>query len=90
MKSLNKQAVKKLALFTRTMRLTKQTQEFLEFDPNQWNMVVEGITKKPRDMIMPLLLYKANSNPINIPLGEKKISKELKSVVDKITDYLNM
>ena len=82
--------IQKLALFTRTMRLTKQTQEFLEFDPNQWNMVVEGITKKPRDMIMPLLLYKANSNPINIPLGEKKISKELKSVVDKITDYLNM
>ena len=38
-------------------------------------------------MIMPLLLYKANSNPINIPLGEKKISKELKLVVDKITDY---
>ena len=80
----------KLALFTRTMRLTKQAQDFLEFDPNQWEMAYEGIIKKPRDMIIPLLEYKANSNPINIPLGEKKITAALKKTVDCITRYINM
>lgn len=80
----------KLALFTRTMRLTRQTNEFLEFNPNQWEMIYEGIVKKPREMIMPLLEYKANSNPINIPLGEKKITAELKTTIDKITEYINM
>ena len=80
----------KLALFTRTMRLTKQAQDFLEFDLNQWEMAYEGIIKKPRDMIIPLLEYKANSNPINIPLGEKNITAALKKTVDCITKYINM
>lgn len=39
---------------------------------------------------MPLLEYKANSNPINIPLGEKKITADLKTTIDKITEYINM
>ncbi len=82
--------IQKLALFTRTMRLTKQTKDFLEFNPNQWEMVYEGIVRKPREMIMPMLEYKANSNPINIPLGENKITKELKDTVDKISTYINM
>ena len=82
--------IQKLALFTRTMRLTKQTKDFLEFNPNQWEMVYEGIVRKPREMIMPMLEYKANSNPINIPLGENKITKELKATVDKISAYINM
>ena len=82
--------IQKLALFTRTMRLTKQTQEFLEFNPNQWEIIYEGIVKKPRETIMPLLEYKANSNPINIPLGNNQITTSLKNTVDIITEYLNM
>ncbi len=82
--------IQKLALFTRTMRLTKQTKDFLEFDSNKWEMVVEGITRKPRDVIMPMLEYKANLNPINIPLSENKITKELKNKIDKISKYLDM
>ena len=82
--------IQKLALFTRTLRLTKQTKDFLEFDSNKWEMVVEGITRKPRDVIMPMLEYKANSNPINIPLSENKITKELKNKIDKISKYLDM
>lgn len=39
--------IQKLALFTRTMRLTRQTNEFLEFDPARWEMVYEGIVKNP-------------------------------------------
>lgn len=82
--------IQKLALFTRTMRLTKQTQEFLEFNPNQWEIIYEGIVKKPRETIMPLLEYKANSNPINIPLGNNRITTSLKNTVDIITEFLNM
>ena len=82
--------IQKLALFTRTMRLTRQTNEFLEFDPNRWEMVYEGIVKKPREIIMSMLEYKANSDPINKPLGDNRITKALKEKIDKISDYLNM
>ena len=82
--------IQKLALFTRTMRLTRQTNDFLEFNPTQWEMAFEGIVRKPKDVIMPMLEYKANSNPINIPLGEKQITRELKEKVDKISEYINM
>ena len=82
--------IQKLALFTRTMRLTRQTNDFLEFNPTQWEMAFEGIVRKPKDVIMPMLEYKANSNPINIPLGEKQITKELKEKVDKISECINM
>ena len=53
-------------------------------------MVFEGIVRKPKDVIMPMLEYKANSNPINIPLGEKQITGKLKEKVDKISEYINM
>ena len=82
--------IQKLALFTRTMRLTRQTNDFLEFNPTQWEMAFEGIVRKPKDVIIPMLEYKANSNPINIPLGEKQITGELKEKVDKISEYINM
>lgn len=36
----------KLAIFTRTMRLTEQVKEFLSFNSNQWEIVYEGIVKK--------------------------------------------
>lgn len=82
--------LQKLAIFTRTMRLTKQSKDFLEFNPNQWNIVIEGIIKKPRNIISPVFEYKINSNPINIPLSEKKITLTLKTKIDTITNYINM
>ncbi|MDO5306198.1 MAG: hypothetical protein Q4E83_00390 [bacterium] len=82
--------LQKLAIFTRTMRLTKQSKDFLEFNPNQWNIVIEGIVKKPRNIISPVFEYKINSNPINIPLSEKKITLTLKTKIDTITNYINM
>lgn len=80
----------KLALFTRTLRLTKQVDDFLDMSPEQWKIVYEGIVTKPRDMIMPMLKYKVDSNPINIPLGENKITSDLKDTADKISEYIDM
>lgn len=82
--------LQKLALFSRTMRFTKQTKAFLEFDMAQWECVYDGVVKKPRDMIMSILEYKVNSDPINIPLGNNTITAELKKIIDKITDFINM
>lgn len=65
------------------MRLTRQTNEFLEFDPTRWEMVYEGIVRKPSEMIMPMLEYKANSDPINKLLGDNQITKALKKKLIK-------
>lgn len=40
--------IEKLALFNRTMRLTKQAKDFLKFDENRWDVAVEGIMRKPK------------------------------------------
>lgn len=81
----------KLALFVRTMRLTRQSNDFLAFDPSRWEMVYEGIVTKPREMIMPMLEYKANSGPMNMALsGFKKMTLPLKNSIDRVTKYLNM
>lgn len=80
----------KLAIFTRTMRLTEQVKEFLSFNSNQWEIVYEGIVKKPRESIIPILEYKADSKFINNALsGFDKITPEMKNTIDRITEYLN-
>lgn len=80
----------KLAIFTRTMRLTEQVKEFLSFNSNQWEIVYEGIIKKPRESIIPILEYKADSKFINNALsGFDKITPEMKNTIDRITEYLN-
>lgn len=81
----------KLALFVRTMRLTRQSNDFLAFDPSRWEMVYEGIVTKPREMIMPMLEYKANSGPMNMALsGFEEMTLPLKNSIDRVTAYLNM
>lgn len=81
----------KLALFVRTMRLTRQSNDFLAFDPSRWEMVYEGIVTKPREMIMPMFEYKANSGPMNMALsGFEKMTLPLKNSIDRVTKYLNM
>lgn len=81
----------KLALFVRTMRLTRQSEDFLAFNPSRWEMVYEGIVTKPREMIMPMLEYKANSGPMNMALsGFEKMTLPLKNSIDRVTKYLNM
>lgn len=82
--------IQKLALFARTMRFTKQTKSFLEFNQAQWETTCEGIIKKPKEMIMPMLEYKVNSDSINIALSENRISALKKACADKITSYINM
>lgn len=81
----------KLALFVRTMRLTRQSEDFLAFDPSRWEMVYDGIVTKPREMIMPMLEYKANSGPMNMALsGFEEMTLPLKNSIDRVTAYLNM
>lgn len=82
--------IQKLALFTRTMRLTKQTDEFIGFDMNKWDIVVDGIIRKPKEAIMPLLEYKANSKEINEALSDlSKMTPKIQEKVDMITKYLD-
>lgn len=72
------------------MRLTKQTNEFLEFNPSQWEIAYEGIVRKPKELILPVFRYKINSNLIHKPLSEKTITKEVKENIDGITKFLDM
>lgn len=82
--------IEKLALFNRTMRLTKQAKDFLRFDENRWDVVVEGVTRKPKDAIVPLLEYKVNSREINEALSTGKITPEVQTKIDFIEKYINL
>lgn len=82
--------IQKLALFVRTMRLTNQTTEFVDFDMNKWDIIVDGIIRKPKEAIMPLLEYKANSNEINSALSEfSKMTPNIQEKVNVISKYLD-
>ncbi len=82
--------IEKLALFNRSMRLSKQAGDFLQFNPAQWDIVVDGIVRKPKDAIIPLLEYKVNSDEINKALSSGKITADVQKKIDAITNYLNL
>jgi len=81
----------KLALFVRTLRLTKQGETFLQFNPAEWDVVVDGVIKKPKQFIMPVLEYKAKSSAINGALSDScLITQEIREEINAITEYLNL
>ncbi len=82
--------IEKLALFNRSMRLSKQADDFLQFNPDQWDVVVDGIVKKPKESIVPLLEYKVNSDEINKALSTGEITPAVQKKIDVITNYLNL
>ena len=89
--------IEKLALFNRSMRLSKQADDFLQFNPAQWDIVVDGIVRKPKDAIIPLLEYKVNSDEINkagllkgIKFNGKNLGDEIENLTQKIEADLSM
>ena len=82
--------IEKLALFNRSMKLSKQAGDFLQFNPAQWDIVVDGIVRKPKDAIIPLLEYKVNSDEINKALSSGEITMDVQKKIDAITNYLNL
>ena len=82
--------IEKLALFNRSMRLSKQADDFLQFNPNQWDVVVDGIVRKPKESIVPLLEYKVNSDEINKALSTGEITPAVQKKIDAVTNYLNL
>ena len=82
--------IEKLALFNRSMRLSKQADDFLQFNPDQWDVVVDGIVRKPKESIVPLLEYKVNSDEINKALSTGEITPAVQKKIDAITNYLNL
>lgn len=82
--------IEKLALFNRSMKLSKQADDFLQFNPAQWDIVVDGIVRKPKDAIIPLLEYKVNSDEINKALSSGEITADVQKKIDAITTYLNL
>ena len=84
--------IQKLAIFVKTMKLTHQTLEYSNFNTNQWDIVVQDITTKPQDMIIPVLKYKLDSTPINNAISDKSYlkNKNMKEIVEKIESYINL
>lgn len=82
--------IQKLAIFVRTMCLTHQTLDFMNFNDSQWDVVVEGIIKKPKSLILPVIEYKIDSSEINgyISSGEKL--PEMEKKIDAIKKYINL
>lgn len=82
--------IQKLALFARTMRLTNQTADFLDFDSAKWQVATEGIIKKPENMIMPVFEYKVNSDKINRALSGIEADEETLRKIEILSEYLDM
>ena len=91
-KSNNIENIQKLALFSRMLDFTHQKNDFLKFNEDQWNIIAEGIIKKPKELIGAVIAYKFSSTNINNYLSRKALNEpiiENKSIERNINDIDN-
>ena len=83
--------IQNLAIFARVVDFTNQHKDFLEFNANQWDIVIEGILKKPENLVDSILRYKYNSTEINKALDTGIYpNKEIKELINNIKEYISL
>ena len=81
--------MQKLALFKRTLDISKQKNTLFELEEPKWKSIVTGTVSKPRDAIAPFLQYKADSTEINNALSANIMEGEARDFINIITDHIN-
>ena len=83
--------IQNLAIFARVVNFTNQHKDFLEFNADQWDVVIEGILKKPENLVDSILRYKYNSTEINRALDSGIYpNNEIEELVNNIKEYIRL
>ena len=88
-KSDNIGNVHKLALFVRSIRRVDKLEYYKSLSEKEWEVCIDGIINRPKEVIRPLMRYKFDSTDINDGISFGTTSKKVKDYINKIEKFLD-
>ena len=88
-KSDNIGNVHKLALFVRSIRRVDKLEYYKSLSEKEWEVCIDGIINRPKEVIRPLMKYKYDSTDINDAISFGTTSKKVKDYINKIEKFLD-
>ena len=81
--------IHKLALFVRSIKRIDKLKFYKNLPEHEWEVCIEGIVNRPKEVIRPLMKYKFDSREINRALVFGTTSKKIKDYINKIEKFLD-
>ena len=88
-KSDNIGNVHKLALFVRSIKRIDKLRFYKSLSEKEWEVCIDGIINRPKEVIRPLMRYKFDSTDINDGISFGTTSKKVKDYINKIEKFLD-
>ena len=81
--------IHKLALFVRSIKRIDKLKFYKSLSEKEWEVCIDGIVNRPKEVIRPLMKYKFDSREINSALVFGTTSKKIKDYINKIEKFLD-
>ena len=81
--------IHKLALFVRSIKRIDKLRFYKSLSEKEWEVCIDGIVNRPKEVIRPLMKYKFDSREINRALVFGTTSKKVKDYINKIEKFLD-
>ena len=80
--------IHKLALFVRSISRIDKIKFYKNLPEHDWEVCMEGIINRPKDVIRPLMEYKFDSRAINKGISQGTSSPTIKEYIERIENFL--
>ena len=80
--------IHKLALFVRSISRIDKIKFYKNLPEHDWEVCMEGIINRPKDVIRPLMEYKFDSSKINKGISKGTSSPTIKEYIERIENFL--
>ena len=81
--------IHKLALFVRSIKRIDKLRFYKSLSEKEWEVCIDGIINRPKEVIRPLMKYKYDSTDINDAISFGTTSKKVKDYINKIEKFLD-
>ena len=81
--------IHKLALFVRSISRIDKLKFYKSLSEKEWEVCIDGIVNRPKEVIRPLMKYKYDSTDINDAISFGTTSKKVKDYINKIEKFLD-
>ena len=80
--------IHKLALFVRSISRIDKLKFYKNLPEHDWEVCMEGIINRPKEVIRPLMEYKFDSRAINNGISQGTSSPTIKEYIERIENFL--
>lgn len=81
--------INKLALFVRSISRINKLNFYKNLPEHDWEICMDGIINRPKEVIRPLMKYKFDSSKINNGISKGTLSKTIKEHIERIENFLD-